>query len=303
MARTLYPLLLAAALVASVAGVHGAVPLQDDAGSGADAGDAPDDATLLASPGAYQGNLSTPTDADWYRLSRSTNAICVDAHVEGPSLANATLGLQRSDQGLPFETLPSVEGTHNPSEALDLAVASPDVDQAYLGLDPTYTLSGAPGPDAGAGQYTFDLQVTPVTSVTGDAGAPGDAPAPDHGTPHPLPDACFGGVLDPDDSPADADGDADVYAFEVEETGTAALSLVTTQGGTADTNATLVAPNGTEVLSVASGGLGEAPLSEKGTWKVVVEDGTEHLRYAVGFTQDDDGPPSCRPSCMSFTAR
>lgn len=297
MARAIHVLALAAALAASVVGVHGAAPFRDDAGSGGDAGDTPQEALPLQEAGAYQGNLSTPADADWYRLDRSQTATCMEATIDGRSVANATLAAERPGATLPLDEAPSAEATHNPTESLTLGLASPDVQRVLLGLTPQYTLTHPAAPDAGFGGYGFDLQVTTIADVAGDRrGPPGDVPAADAAGDLPrVSSSCVAGTLDADGG---SGGDVDAYKLQADAGDRLVLSLATDAAPSESTTLDLVTPSGKTALTLENGDVVGTRLEETGNYTLSVEDGLDQkVEYGFGITTDDDGPPSCRPSC------
>lgn len=296
---------VAAALVLAtpLLGAQGAIPIEDDAGSGGDAGDSPSEAVELGAEGEYEGHLTIPTDADWFALEVAGEGepICAEATVDGEALANVTLGAtgQTLAEGPTVDDLALAEATHDPTEPLAVGLASPGVNTTFLGFTPQYTLPDGSGPHAGIGQYLFDLQVTDVDPETiGSDNGPNvdDAPAlddvNDRANLPPVTGACVAGQLGTDGSQADA------YAFEAEAGEYVTLSLATSEDTSTDTTTVgLVAPNGTEVLTLEDGDVTRVLVEESGTWAISLT--SDHdVAYGVGLSQDDDDPPPCRPTCM-----
>lgn len=299
--------LVAAALILAtpLMGTQGAIPVEDDAGSGGDAGDSPSEAVELGGEGEYQGHLPIPTDADWFALEVSSDGdpVCVEATIDGEALANVTLGAtgQTLADGPTVDDLALAEATHDPTEPLDVGLASPGTKTTFLGLTPQYTLPDGSGPHVGIGQYLFDINVTDVdTDTIGSDNGPNvdDAPALGDVARADLPNAtgaCIAGQLGTDGSQADA------YAFEAEAGEYVTLSLATSEDSSTDTTTvSLVAPNGTEVLTLEDGDVSRTLIEESGTWAISLTS-DQDVAYGVGLTQDDDDPPPCRPTCMDST--
>jgi hypothetical protein len=305
MSRAIHALVLAAALAASVTGVHGIAPLRDDAGSGGDAGDTPDEALPLPEAGTFQGNLSTPDDADWYSLPGDGSAVCVSATIDGRSVANATLAAERPGAELPPENTPSAEATHNPTESLEVGLASPDVERVLLGLTPQYTLTRPAAPDLALGGYTFDLELAAVAGTTADELAedpdagqgPGDVP--DQGSsvePPAVESSCTAGNLEAADG---GSGDADAYRFHADAGDRVVVSLAAQEETSGATTMDLVTPAGKEQATLTNGDVVETTVEETGNYTLSLANGQgNQVEYGFGITTDDDGPPPCRPSCM-----
>lgn len=279
-------------LVSALPGAPGSAGiLDDDAGSGSDAGDTPGEAHHLDEPRTFSGDLTPPDDADWYTLDTPhAESVCVAAVVEGTAHANVTISLT---QGL----VPAVTRPIEPMHRLEVGITSPSTTQAWFGLTPaSLTDVGEP---VSFGNYVVNLTLLDVSRVgpgddgTGmDAGDTGDTALP-VGAP------CFGGHLS---GPLDI---LDVYTFEGKAGELLALSLA--QGANAPALLTLRAPSGAELLSVAAGEFDRTVLNETGVWQLRVgfaDTNTDSLSatYLVGFSLNGPRPKPCTPSC-AYTAQ
>lgn len=299
--RSLARVALAAALVVAVSGAQGALPFSNDAGSGGDAPDDPEDAYPLPGLGRYHGNLTTPLDADWYRLDGAGGpATCLRAQVDGSVLADAVLA-----DAPDLEV--SVQRSLHPNQHVALGLAAPNPQALLLGLEPRQVDGEASG--AGLGSYALNVTHTPVHTADGDpVPDDGDAPAPGAADPPAVPSACFVGTLErgPDHP---ASGDA--YAFQGRLQEEVTLSLVTATADAPLTYLNLTDPAGETVRSITSDDPQTVTLDKRGQWSVSVETTEEvtQLQYGVTLVQDpeddddeddddeDDDGPSCRPRC------
>lgn len=277
-------------LTTAVASAGSLVPLQDDASSGGDAGDAPANATELSGPGTYEGMLFPVADADWYVLdSPFDRALCYQAMVGGQVSANVTLSLTEGLQ-------PAVQRPISPGLQLDLGLAAPTTAQVFLGLEAGPAGSGLSPIALGLGTYRFDLQTLTLDDLgPGDAGTGADA---GHETSDavPVPAPCFSGDLGSDGD------DRDVFLFEAEQDEHVALSLA--QAATGPVRLSLVSPSNEIKAQVEEGGFTDVPLDETGQWLVVAEvtegeTSTTSFDYMVGLTINGPEPPPCKPTCAT----
>lgn len=287
--RTPRTLALVLTLVASVTVAQGAIPLQDDAGSGQDAPDDPTEAYELPGPGLYEANLSTPDDADWFTLPGSQGqTACLQAEVDGIVAADAVLS-----DGDALDR--AVERTLLPPQSIDLGLASQDPTPLVLGLTPADAAS--------LGTYRFNVSAAPISEadVTGDPGPTDDAPG--SGDLVRVPDACFRGVLGPTD--------VDAYNFTGEAGENVTLSLAVTTSENPETTLTylnLTSPDGREVLNLTDGDLASTTLDRSGNWTLSVESPSQaELTYGIGTVRDpddsdddDEESSSCRPGCATL---
>lgn len=259
-----------------------------DAGTGADAGDTPENATVLPEAGNYSGILWPPGDADWYELSPPpTRSACFAAKIGGE--ATATGILTRN-----VELNPAVDRPVEPTKVLDLGLSSPGASPVLLGLVPNETPAGP----VSVGTYEFELTVVTADQPgpgpgPGDAGtdrdAGGDAPS---GIPTEGP--CLSGTLDSDTDPRD------VYLFSAKEDDRVALSLA--QAAIAPARLTLVSPAEGEIAEIRDGEFTDVQLNATGQYQVVAElvgrPAMLEVDYLVGLTINGPEPPPCRPTCL-----
>ncbi len=292
--------LITALLLVTSVGVAIADGPHDDAGSGQDAGDTPEDALELPDIGVYQGNLTPPDDADWYTLKAGHISTfpnpspdrdipaCMELGVRSQAAANVTLLLRNG-------TDRSIEAPVFESQDLRLGIAAPHLRSTFIGLEPR---DGLPS----FGSYTLDLAAFgPPDKDDGDAGFGRDV----GGTPETaadLPGPCLPGVLQK--------GDADAYNFEANAGDGLVLSLVHPIGPDFDT--ILIAPDGTQRnLTLQDGDLETVALDQDGTWTLqFVSTGGNTSLYLAGVSiigdcstgclmeQVEEEPKPCRPGCM-----
>lgn len=301
--RPLVRVALALALVASVSGVQGAMPFQNDAGSGRDAPDHPDDAYALPRPGEFQGNLSSLMDEDWYRLDQAGgDPTCLRARVNGSAVGNAVL----SDA----VGAATVERGIDPEEGAALGLATTDPETLLLGLQPRQ-----PDGDqlrAAIGSYAFDVTFTRAASADGDPVPNGtDAPPPAADQAPDAPSSCFVGTLEETANKARGDG----YGFTAHRKEKVTLSLATDPDAPL-TYVNLTDPTGDQIASVTSDDPTTVTLDQNGRYRVGVETTqlvTEYP-YAVAVVDDpdddddddddedeeDDDAPGCRPTCANL---
>lgn len=187
-------------LLAAPASAGFGVPIDDDAGSGRDAADDRSNPLDLSAPGAYQGNLTPPSDSDWYELPpKNTSkgagyAACVEGYVAGYGIANVSLTLPYDESFWATETM----SADHPAR---LGLAVPWFNgSAVLGLEPTSETSSL-------GPYQMSIHVLRPGEIKEDGDAPKTPARKDVGTrkdatpgePLEVPAACFGGLVGGDD--------------------------------------------------------------------------------------------------------
>lgn len=278
-------------LTTAFASAGSLVPLQDDAGSGGDAGDTPGTATELPDEGTYEGMLFPIGDADWFVLSTPLDrAICYQSIVGGQTSANVTLSLTEGLQ-------PAVQRPILPGLELDLGLAAPTTSQVFLGLEPGPGGSAVSEMALSFGTYRFELQMLTFDDLgSGDGGTGGDAGDEASGAVQ-VPAPCFSGDLGSEGD------DRDVFSFEAEEDEHVALSLA--QASTAPTRLSLISPSNETKAQIENGGFADVTLDETGQWLVVAdlaedeESSLTEFDYMVGLTINGPEPPPCRPTCAT----
>lgn len=283
----MFKLALAVLLVAtSVTAAGLPAVLDNDAGSGRDAGGAPADALVLPGPGRYQGGLTPPSDADWYRLPiAGVTPACIDVSIQGAAIARTTLT---------SEGEPGYRTTHDllSGTRLGLALALPTRMDVLLGIEPTTLSNGA---DISAGTYDFNLSVRGLDDIKlGDGGTAEDAgstPA----TAAKIEDACVGGTLN-----ASAGDEFDLYQFEGAQGQHYELSLA--DDPLAPAALSLLSPSGDVVANVTSGHVQPVVLNETGQWVVKLTPTTTGMTpYLFGMSgfRGPPEPPPCHPMCLA----
>lgn len=291
---------LVLALVVAMSGAQGALPIEDDAGSGGDAPDVPEKAVTLPGQGNYTGNLTTPTDADWYRLDEAQDGpSCIRARVSGLAVADVVLS---DDPHLAT----SVERAVHPEDTVALGLATDQPESLVLGLEPRERDGQAVA--AGLGTYDFNVTYERASNANGDPVNGGDAPAPGADQVPDAPSSCFTGTLTKDPGLAAA---GDAYGFHGHLGEKVTLTLTTASDDDPTTYVNLTDPAGNVVASVTDDEPRTVTLDKSGRWSVGVEttEKVTELRYGVGLVDDpgddddddeDNDGPSCRPSCAPY---
>lgn len=286
---------------------QGGAPVENDASSGADAGNTPHEATRIADARrVWSANLTpTGTDSDWYRLP-AVGAFCAVVEASVGSPGSLTLaGSPELASTTRVEAMP-----HRPAR---LHLAQPDAAVPYFGIEAPMmsrlsggdTSSHQPSP----GRYTFSFQAR--THAELDPERDGESPeaGPTPATSAALPQGCSAGHL------SDADV-RDHYHFDVgSEARTLALSFAVAAGSPAQLR--VVTPSGATHTTLASGGAAEVWAAEPGRWSVVVsfpeaqpgllrthlarlapEGGVLETDYLLAASDGPGDTDPCRPSCM-----
>lgn len=281
-------------VAAPAAGVVGDA-LGNDAGSGGDAPDSPDEALGIA-PGSYEGNLTAdedgPQDEDWYRVqvpgSTGDNgdpsgggAVCTSANVTASDPARLHLR-DPSDEDVRFDAEIGPAGK-------SLGLVRPASTSPLIGLSEVDPFSLTP--------YGLDVQVTRASEVPHQA----SETMPDQA--EQAPSSCFGDTLDADD-PHDA------WTFEIDETKQVLISLGSESGREEilelrnpdlEVVETLNSTNGVDAVQL--------DLEETGQWSLDVSvaesvDTPSRSGYVVGFSmadpEEEEEEHHCRPHCMAF---
>lgn len=248
-----------------------------DPGADQDAGDSPEEATVLPEEGTYNGTITT-LDDDWYRLDiEEDHTVCLRVVLEGDIASTITLS--------PNSQLdPAVSRDMAPGKVLDMAMAIEPTDTAFLGIEASSLLD--------TGDYTFDLQAFTVFELPWDEGGDGDAgDSPSDATP--LPGICQVGHLSP------KQGDtADVYSFEIGEDEHLGLSLI--QVGASPVELELISPVGEVVTSITDGAFEDVTIDQAGTWYLSFQTSStdDPVAYIGGITINGPEPPPCKPTCL-----
>lgn len=249
---------------------------QNDAGSGADAGNTPDASLRLRDPGAWTGTLPANDPADWYswKFSSVTRPWCVEAGATSDALLQGT-----------FSAI-SAAGTReasflaSPVRTGFVGLAGLDIKGAYLGIEDYI--------DAGSTAYGFSFKAT-SGSTGGDGGTGADAPSTPSGAPR-VPSGCFGGTLSP--SRGDA---ADVYRFDA----SAGDSIVFTIASVGDgAKLSLLSASGAVLASIDPSMVGTFSIDSPGTYSLSTSSSSDSA-YAIGLCGPICGPPEqpCEPMC------
>lgn len=279
-------------LAAPAAGVVGDA-LDNDAGSGGDAPDSPDEALGIA-PGTYEGNLTAdedgPQDQDWYRVQASGasgsngdapgGAVCTSANVTASDPTRLHLR-DPDDEEIRFDAQVGPAG-----KSLGLVRSASTNPLVGLSEVDPFSLTS----------YDVEVQVTRASEV------PDQASETLLDRPEQTPGSCFGDTLDADDS-------HDVWTFQVNETTQALVSL-----GSESAREEILEvrdPNGTvvETLNSTDGvDAVELDLDETGQWSLDVSvaesvDMPSKSSYLVGFSmadpEEEEEEQGCRPNCMA----
>lgn len=262
----------------------------DDAGTGVDAGNTKETATVVPY-GAHHGYLS-PRDVDWYRAaSASTGPRCVEARATGEN--NDTVRLTIDS----LTRTRSVTGSFPAGGSKSLALAVPDVQGAYFDIaaSPNSPNSGDP---ARPGHYDFTFSAMRVPSPSaGDALTGADAGGSlERATP--APGACFGGTIAPLSGMGDmrdvysvkaVAGEAITYGFAVSgDPGALTLTLL-------DASGKAIGP------ALASGQYASVQVPTSGTYYLAASQGSvgaDDIGYLVSVMIGPPEPGSaCRPQC------
>lgn len=267
-----------------------------DAGTGADAPDAPESALLIAE-GTHIGRANSPKDADWYRLSDFTELSCIEV---------VGAGNTRSDMHLANGAYDFVVGLPE-AQAVELAIASSGGARALVGFTPTPNPAG--NEPSRPGLYGFDVQRwIPADLGPGDAATGGDAGGHTQ-TAIPLDKDCTAGTLSP------RAGDAvDAYSFE--GVGGDIIGLSFAGVAEAPLFLSLLSPSREELLQLEAGETNLVVLPQTGVYYLgVTESGdassvfasgvqipfgtsfASPLAYMIAFS--DDPGHGCRPLCVS----
>lgn len=286
-------------------------PAQNDAASGQDASDFPENALVLsAARRTWSGNLTPAgTDSDWYRLG-AEGAFCA----EGEGTLTTPGGLTLA--GSPSRE-PSVTRTVGARGSISVALAAPAGSVPLLGIEPMAILMAAEGSQVqGPTHYTFSFRAYDHASLDperdGESPEAGATPA----TSAPLPPGCAGGRL------SGANGDVeDRYHVDVVEPRYMTIGFALASGDPATVS--ILTPAGATYATLSSGEVADVWASEPGRWSVVVAPAgaaqapaaplpallgsaltitSAEILESAYFLSTTDGPgdhQACRPSCRS----
>lgn len=254
--------------------------------------DAPDniqDAKLLTAPGKYSGNLTPTGDADWYKIE-AADLDLVDVPVCFEAKASGSDALTHVDLTFDTEKTRVVRGELNPDVNPGLGLVTPAFKKAYSGLNPE-------DDNVSKGDYNLSLSVLDLDDLNGDAATGLDAPSLDSATdPIQVPDPCFGGTLDLNDT-------ADAFSFHAEDWQKIAFTFVNATDE--PVNATLVGPDGTEYgpYSTSDGDVVyEVPVDTSGGWSLelsgtTTDTSTSYL-FGLSLVEDpEEEEEGCSPYC------
>lgn len=282
--------------------------LQNDAGSGGDAGDSPALALVIANARRMWSANLTPagTDLDWYGLN-AQEAFCakVDATVGSPGSLTLAGGSDLHAAAT-REAMP-----HRPTR---LALAASAGGMPIFGVEPpmmSHTLIEGSGGQPSPSRYTFTF----TSSTYEELDPENDGENPEAGSTlanaAPLPASCAAGRL----RTASADAE-DRYYVDVAESRLITISFAIASGDAAQ--ARIVTPSGAVHATLQSGDSVDVWANQAGRWQVVVAypggsaapattNGLAPLlalqaetllesAYILGITDGPD-PEPCRPTC------
>ncbi|HUR68726.1 MAG TPA: hypothetical protein VM370_05720 [Candidatus Thermoplasmatota archaeon] len=242
-----------------------------DAGSGGDAPNAEALAYALPSEGTYYGGLAS-LDQDWFRTPvRTSSALCVDYDEVGgvPEQITVAVGSVRATMDRAAR------------ESASLGVAGYG-DGARLGIANT---------GAQQGLYGFDVDVTRLSDLVGDAGTGGDVSG-DVATPTAIGPGCTGGTVG-GITPLDT---KDAYTFDAEASDVALLTLASSSTAI---RLDLLESDGSLLATIVPGQALRITMPETGSYYITASQigfGSTDYLMGVGI-----GPPGqgCRPACLS----
>lgn len=289
------PALVVTVMVSLTATVPAGHMTDDDAGSGRDAGDSPDDALEIVYASRYLGNLSR-FDRDWYVVEDVADSpSCVRARATTIAPAMMAFGLTSDDDEL---DVAFVELRAN--EETSAGWAASQFEYAYLGFGAT-THSHNPQP------YSFDLErVGLPTRSEGDAGTGSDA-GETLANALRIRDACTGGRLSARSLLPDR---SDVYSLALAAQQPLLVSFA--HGAGANLTLSLLDSGGTVFSSVENNGSIEFVAPQAGTYylraslpdSVAVPSTSKTTSsstdsaYIIGTIVGPPGSP-CRPTCRA----
>lgn len=277
-------LVVATLIVAQVA-----VAVQNDANSGGDAANTPQNAFRLQEWGTYSGTFTSQERVDWYKVkikARDTPT-CLSADVTSTATLSAHL-VAVTGSG----TTREVEADVQPSRTTLVGIASNTFRGAFL--DAAAPSSLTLNQDLGYGFKLSSVNVEDAPPMDAATGADAGNTMAQALT---LTTGCAAGVLD------GANGDtADVYKFTGQAGDRILVSL-------ADTSGTLVAKvrgNGGQLLATLGGGAIQAlTLTGSGDHYVSIVDTASTpttSSYVLGACTVACGPPEepCDPACIEI---
>jgi hypothetical protein len=254
-----------------------AIGAQDDAGSGTDAGNAPESALKVTPFAPYEGNLTETDATDWYAWKAgSKDPYCAQLNATSTSVASARLVVVDADS----ITREAVQ-TLLPTRTTVIGIATPDGSGGLLNVT-----------DAGlaplsAVDYHFQTSRLKAAQITSDAGSGTDAPATAVGA-LAVTDACFGGRLD------GASDTVDTFLVAGDAGDPVVLSLSDTSGHAVGR---LSSPTGDVLATIASGGITQVTLPSTGSYALTISNVAAGT-YLVGVCDPCEPPESpCRPMC------
>ena len=269
----LLAVLLAVATTTAAADAGG----QNDAGTGADAGNARGSATTVAIGAQYLGNKLRVDDVDWYAAEvPGPAASCVRAVVSVNAPTYFALGAESgaTKVGVPFRASPGS------TTSAGVAGVSP--------LTATLRAAQTPGVE-GQSKYDFRLELVEATGGGGDAGLIGDA-GDSAGTATLVEPGCVKGALTGIDI-------RDTFAIDVPAGDSLTYSLAS--ASSAVRVALTDALGNTVGPSIAPGESARVAVSAPGTYYMSASQTTSFgdAAYVIGAVSGPE-PTGCRPYCM-----
>ncbi|HEX2021583.1 MAG TPA: hypothetical protein VHH36_02660 [Candidatus Thermoplasmatota archaeon] len=267
---------------------HSAVAdvVQNDAASGADAGNSMSAPLRLARGyGYHQGNLTDSDGTDWYKAKTSTrhDPVCVSAGVDSHGLlVSSHLVAVANDDAREIVARPV------PLRTNFMGVASPGLQGALVGVQ-------ALGGVVGVSGYDFNVLQRAASLGSGDGGSGADA-GNTSATAVRFSADCVMGTLDP------AAGDAvDVYRFDGRAGDKVALSLADSIGAA---TVSFLSPGGDLLGRLTSANDLALSLPSTGTYTLSASVGGgagNPVTYILAACSPNCEPPPvpCEPACIA----
>lgn len=263
----------------------------NDAGTGTDAGNTKEAATLLAGFGAYTGYIASKDPSDWYRVDTGGTAPrCVTATFTPEN--NATMQLTLEGGSKTYQKLQVVPQ----GKTGELTFAVPSLDRTFFNTSAASNDPGKGDPTR-PGHYEFNLSSVSATQVKATSSLTGDDDAGNTlETAAPLSFGCSSGRSDPLTGFGDP---ADVYKLTLYPGETITYSFA--YAAPVGLELRLLDQGGAQIDAIKSGGIGTytVPMSTTSSSYylsvVRLDSAADAVTYLIGV----DGPPTtgCRPNC------